>query len=350
MTDRGISLYPLHFEPIYLDKIWGWRRLEQLGRQLPGPETRPIGEAWELADLPGGSNADGHAEDQRSIVRDGPFAGSTLHDLIDEMGERFLGRLSPTDAGDFPLLVKYLDAREPLSVQVHPSPIYAASHPQCSVKSEAWYVIAAEPGSCIYKGVREDVTPEQFLAAAESEETEQLEPLLRKVPARVGDCHYLPSGLCHALGGGVLVAEVQTPSDTTFRVHDWGRGRTTHLDDAMACIRFGPQDVGEAEKRSHIAGMFTTVSRLVTCEHFRIEKVRMVESYEHEIPYDQPTVWMVLEGGGTITCGANATPVQFRGGETMLVPANLEDARVALHHDTVWLEITFPHTWETMIA
>ena len=350
MADRGIPLYPLHFEPIYLNKIWGGRRLEQLGRSLPGDASTHIGESWELADLPGGSNADGNNRDQRSVVSNGPFAGQTLRDLIEEMGPRFMGRLQPTEAGDFPILVKYIDAREHLSVQVHPSPAYAAEHDDASLKSEAWYVVATEPGSCIYKGVNENVTPEQFRAAAATEKTEDLEPLLRKVPARIGDCHYLPSGLCHALGAGVMVAEVQMPSDTTFRVHDWGRGRATHLDKAMECIRFGDQDAGTTEKRSHIAGIFTTVSRLVSCEHFRIEKVRMVESYEHEIPYDQPTVWMVLEGEGTITCGRGVEPVRFEAGETMLIPANLEEARVALHKDTVWLEVTFPQAWQDLIA
>lgn len=350
MNDRGIPLYPLHLRPIYLEKIWGWRRIEQLGRQLPGGADTPIGESWELADLPGGSNPHRNTSDQRSVITNGPLAGSTLHDLIAEMGPRFMGRLHPTQGGDFPLLVKYLDAREHLSLQVHPTAAYAADHPEASLKSEAWYVVAAEPGSVIYKGLRPDVTPETFHAAAVSGDAGRIEPLMQIIPARIGDCHYLPSGLCHALGAGVMVAEVQTPSDTTFRVYDWGRDRATDLQQAMACMRFGDQCEGESEKRSHIAGMFTTISRLVSCDHFRIEKVRMVESYEHEIPYDQPTVWMVLEGKGIITSGKGIDPVQFTAGQTMLIPAGIEEARVALHADTVWLEVTFPQAWQDLLA
>ena len=132
---------------------------------------------------------------------------------------------------------------------------------------------------------------------------------------------------------------------------DWGRtARELHVEQAMSCIDFGPPRLDDYEKRSHIAGMFTTVTRLVMCEQFRIEKIRMVETYEQELPYDQPAVWMVLEGAGRIDPGNGAETVCFRRGETMLIPANLEQARVMLDEDTVWLEVTFPGTWKSQIA
>lgn len=345
------DLYPLKFKPIYKEKVWGGRRLGKLGRVLPGTESTQIGESWELADLSSTSVSGGGGSAERSTVASGPLAGQTLHQLMQRYGQTLLGRLQPTDAGDFPLLVKYLDASENLSVQVHPSPAYARTHPDAHLKSEAWYIVHAEPGAVIYKGIQPGVTPEAFRKAILADDREALLSMMIAVPVKAGDCHYLPSGTCHALGGGILVAEVQTPSDTTYRVYDWGRkGRELHIDQAIECITFGPAESGIYEKRSHIAGLHTTVSRLVTCEYFRIEKIRMGQGYEQEVPYDQPAVWMVLQGQGSLVPRKDAQPVTFAAGDTLLVPAHMDEAVVKLEADTVWLEVTFPQALADTIA
>lgn len=347
-------LYPLKFHPIYKTKVWGGRHLEKLGRVLPGDNSNLIGESWELADLGITSPTGGGGGAEQSVVANGPLAGQSLHNLIVIYGDELLGRVQLTPqgpgncGGEFPLLVKFLDARQNLSVQVHPGEAYASAHaddPTVHLKSEAWYIVHAEPGAVIYKGIREGVTVEQFRRAIDIGTVEAVEPLLIKVPVKTGDCHYLPSGTCHALGAGIVAAEIQTPSDTTYRLFDWGRkDRTLHIDQAMAAMTFGPPptEIKRIEQRSHVAGIFTTVSRLVMCEHFRIEKVRMSEAYEQEVPYDQPAVWMVLQGKGTLTPGNGAEPVPFQQGETLLIPAHMDDARVHLDADTVWLETTFP--------
>jgi len=352
--DHPPPLYPLQFEPIYKEKVWGGRSLKKLNRTLPGDESHLIGESWELSDLSQTSPSGGGGGQERSVIANGPLAGQTLHEVIGQFGDRLLGRLPLTDAGDFPLLVKFLDAQEHLSVQVHPSPAYAQLHPEAHLKSEAWYIVDAQQGAVIYKGVQEGVTPEQFDQAIQRGGVEQL---MIPVPVKAGDCHYLPSGTCHALGPGIVVAEVQTPSDTTFRVYDWGRsGRELHIEQALQCITFGPPEVKSYEQRSHIAGIFTTVSRLVTCEHFRIEKVRMAEGYEQELPYDQPVVWIVLEGAGRLgvdphdRSGKQGETVAFEKGQTLLVPAGLNNTRIALDRDTVWLEISFPQAMPEQIA
>ncbi|MCC7146450.1 MAG: class I mannose-6-phosphate isomerase [Phycisphaeraceae bacterium] len=351
MTSNSTAVYPLKFKPIYKEKVWGGRTLTRIGRSLPGDQTAKIGESWELADLSSTSQSGGGGGQERSVIANGPLAGQTLHQAMAALGQRLLGNLKTTPTGNFPLLVKYLDAREHLSVQVHPSPAYAASHPEAHLKSEAWYIVEADPGAAIYKGIQPGVTPQQFRQALAANTVEAVEPLMIKVPVKPGDCHYLPSGTCHALGAGLLVAEVQTPSDTTFRVFDWGRqGRELHVEQAMANIDFGPAQTGKYEKRSHIAGHFTTVSRLVTCDFFRIEKIRMSESYEQEIPYHEPAVWMVLQGKGQITQTGGAPAVDFARGETLLVPAGMQDARVKLLEDTVWLEATFPQALPAQIA
>ena len=245
MSDQ-VPLYPLQFEPIYKPKVWGGRALESLGRALPGDTSNRIGESWELADLSKSSASGGGGGQERSVIANGPLAGKTLHDVIQRYGDRLLGRLRLNDDGGFPLLVKFLDAQQNLSVQVHPSVDYAQEHPDAHLKSEAWYIIDAQPGAVIYKGIRDGVTAEQFRQAIDAG---QVEELMIPVPVKTGDCHYLPSGTCHALGAGILVAEVQTPSDTTFRVYDWGRtDRELHLEQAMQCIHFGPPEVEVTER------------------------------------------------------------------------------------------------------
>ena len=344
MSSEDTPLYPLKFEPIYKEKVWGGRRLEKLARKLPGDASTCIGESWELTDLSASSPSGGGGSSERSVVRNGPFQATSLHALVDQYGQKLLGNLSLNESGNFPLLVKFLDVRENVSVQVHPTPTYARTHPDAHLKSEAWYIVDAEPDAAIYKGVRKGVTPQQFRDAIVSGRTEAVESLLIKVPVKRGDCHYLPGGTCHAIGAGVLLAEVQTPSDTTFRVFDWGRtSRELHIDQAMQCIAFGSPDVEQYERRSHIAGRFTDVIRLITCEHFYIEKVCMTENNEQEIPYDQLAIWVVLEGAGRITPENGAEPIVFSRGETLLIPAGLNAAHVKCDQAAVWLEITFPH-------
>ncbi len=348
-----MNLYPLKFEPIYKPKVWGGRRIETLGRTLPGGADDLIGESWELADLDADQTG---GEAAHSVVTNGPLAGKTLRSVVEQFGDAMLGRLQLTERGAFPLLVKYLDARENLSVQVHPSVEYARAHDEAHLKHEAWVVLHCDESAAggqpvIYKGVRDGVIENDLRAAIESGDESAVLDKLIAVPVKPGQCHYLPSGTCHALGAGVMVAEVQTPSDTTFRVYDWGRtDRALHVEQAMRCIQFGPPNVAEHEKRTHVAGMFTTVTRLCLCDAFRIEKVRMVEGYEQEIPYDQPAVWMVLEGAGVVEPGNGAPDVPFERGETLLIPANMDNGKVKLSADTVWLEVTFPQALAEPIA
>jgi mannose-6-phosphate isomerase len=341
-----MSLYPLKFTPIYKEKVWGGRTLEKIGRTLPGDADTQIGESWELVDLSTTSVSGGGGGAERSVVNNGPHTGKSLHELIATYGKDLIGDLPLTDDGNFPLLVKFLDANEHLSVQVHPSQEYADTHDDAFLKSECWYIVDSRPDGCIFKGIKEGTTPEQFRKAIEDGTVEEL---MIKFDVKPGDCHYLPSGTCHALGAGVLVAEVQTPSDTTFRVYDWGReGRELHVEQAMQCIDFGPCDV-DADKRSHVGGMFTTVTRLVTCEYFILERVKMSEGYEQEIPYDQPAVWMIVEGDGQIIL-ADGSSTPFTKGETLLIPARMDGAKVKLNRDTTWLETTFPQAGGQQLA
>lgn len=331
--------YPLIFEPILKEKVWGGRRLERLGKSLP--EGAMIGESWELADL-AGTSTDGGGDAARSVIANGPMRGVTLADAIRAMGPNLMGVLHLSADGGFPLLVKFLDARENLSVQVHPSPAYAKANPGAHLKTESWYIIDAEPGAKIYKGVREGVTRDTF--EAHIRDNTVINDMIA-IPARPGDFHHLPSGTCHALGAGVLVAEVQTPSDTTYRVYDWGRsGRALHLEQALECIDYRP-----ASPESFVAAHSATRARcpLVHTEFYELAEVRAADGDPLDAPAaaGSPTIWMVLRGGVEITSPlGHFEPVAAPTGATLLLPAALGPALARAQGETVLLEAQLPTT------
>jgi len=341
-----MTMYPLKFRPVFKEKVWGGDRLRQFHRDLPRNTEHPIGESWEITDLPEG----------QSTVANGPLEGTTLAAVIETYGQELLGDLNLTKKGRFPLLLKFLDARENLSVQVHPDYPYSERHPEADPKYEAWYILHAEPGGRIYRGIRPGVSRDAFRRAIE--ENRSVEDLLNEIPVKAGECYYLPGGTCHALGAGVAVIEAQTPSDTTYRVYDWGRtSRELHIEQAMAVMRFDdqaeaiegessarPRPVAE-ERRRHIGGPLVTVSRLCTANEFTIEKIRMSEGYQQELPYQRPAVWVVLSGRGQITGTPAGIDVGFGPYDVMLLPAEMPDARVELTEDSVWLDIQFPTPW-----
>jgi mannose-6-phosphate isomerase len=311
-----ISPYPLLFEPILMEKVWGGRRLERFGKTLPAGKM--IGESWELADLSATSASGAGGQAARSVITSGPLKGRTLHDAIDLWRRDLMGEAKPAASGDFPLLIKFLDACENLSVQVHPSPAYARAHEGAHLKTECWYILAAEPvdgkPAVIYKGIKPGVTPADF--AGHIEDGSIVNDMVA-VPAVVGECHNLPSGTCHALGAGVLVAEVQTPSDTTFRVFDWGRtGRELHVRQAMECIDFGPAPAAASLPAGKQA------ARLVSTDFFRV--------FERFLPAGgilppgegRPRVLIVLSGTLSLRTG-NEEPVTAGAGVTVLVPASI---------------------------
>ncbi|HEY1686718.1 MAG TPA: type I phosphomannose isomerase catalytic subunit [Tepidisphaeraceae bacterium] len=335
-------MYPLKFKPRLVEKIWGGRKLQSvLKKDLP--VEKPIGESWELYDFPPGviSGEEGWVS---SVVANGPLAGKTLHELSEQFGAELMGDVQLNAQGQFPLLIKFLDAREDLSVQVHPPAEYAAAHPGAYLKTEAWYVMQSDPGARIYKGVQTGVNREHF---HESLKAGEMERDLVSIPVKEGDCHFLPSGTVHALGAGILAAEVQTPSDTTFRVFDFnridrttGKPRTLHIEQALECIDFSGRVV--AQPRSHVAGYWTTVTRLVTSEFFKIEKVRFVEGFEEALPYDQPVIWMMLEGELELRVTDQREPVRVKKGETVLLPAKMDRPTLRTLSDCSLLEVTFP--------
>ncbi len=346
-----MSLYPLKFKPRLLEKIWGGRKLESLGKTLP-PGV-PIGESWELYDFPPGV-VDESKDWVSSEIANGPFAGRTLHWLVGEFGRELMGdvplvSVGLNDVGQFPILLKFLDAAEDLSVQVHPDREFAESNPGAHLKNEAWCIVEADPGARILKDVKKGVTSESFRAAIDAG---NVETLIDSVPVKAGQCFYLPSGTVHAMGRGILAAEVQTPSDTTYRVYDFNRvdpstgtTRQLHVEQAMQCIDFSGKPAPR-QSRSHVAGFFTTVSQLVSCENFKLEKVRFTEGVEEPVPYDEPVVWMILKGEAEVRVDGVKEATRFTRGDTVLLPAVMKNPVIKTLADCVWLEVTFPTSKE----
>ncbi|MBI4580610.1 MAG: class I mannose-6-phosphate isomerase [Planctomycetes bacterium] len=329
-----MPVYPLVFEPICKPRIWGGGRIFAFfGR--PRPTAEPVGESWELADL----------EADQSRVINGPLRGETLAEVVAAWGRDLMGHVELID-GRFPLLIKFLDAAEPLSVQVHPSEAVARRlGGPVRIKHEAWYILSAEPGSVICHGHEAGVTASAF---REAMLTGQMDGVLRRVAVKPGDCYYLPSGTPHALGSGILLAEVQTPSDVTYRMYDWdridpatGKSRELHLKQAMECVDFDSPPPSPMQERSHIGTVSTAVTRLAACPFFVVEKVRMSEGAQREMPYDEPVVWIVLGGRGRIDwSGGGSMP--FGKVNVVLLPAALRDGRGSIDEAAQWLEVTVP--------
>lgn len=340
-----MPLPPLRFAPILKTRAWGGSSLSLLGKSGAANASAPVGESWEIADLPP------PVEDGTSRVAGGPYDGQRITDLLGTHRKALLGRAAPTRDGRFPLLLKYLDAREPLSVQVHPTPEYAAAHPGAHPKTEAWIVLHADPGAVIYRGIRHDVTPERFRAAIGSGAVTEL---LLVEQVEQGDCIPLRSGLCHALGAGVVVAEVQTPSDTTFRVFDWNRGdpaRPLHIEQAMECALFGAaqrlEDAPVQNLRDNAAGWAEGLrsGMLVRNECFCIEAIESSpagDAAPMEVVTDgMPVVAMLVRGEATLHgVGPGARRLSLHAGDTLLFPAELTPSTLALGPDALLLRVT----------
>lgn len=331
-----MRVYPLLFKPIYKERIWGGTRILSRFDRSKGPAGQ-IGESWELADL----------EADQSRVRNGPCRGKTLGALRQEWGTGLLGQVEPF-AGRFPLLIKYLDARESLSVQVHPSEAVARRlGGPVRLKHEAWYIMDSEPGNAIYHGLEPGVDAHVF---REAMLTGRIEGVLRRIPVVPGECYHLPSGTPHALGAGVLAAEVQTPSDTTYRAYDWGRTdlptgrpRRLHLDQAIECIDFGAVSPVAQQKALSVGDEPGEATSLLRCECFEITRCKVVGPGQASIElHDCPAVWVVLEGSGGIQYGDAGDGVGFGPGDVVLLPASLPKPVLRIERAATWLKVTVP--------
>lgn len=325
----------MRLAPILKERLWGGQSIEPWLGLDAVPRRSPIGEAWLLADLPP------EIRDGQSIVASGPCTGMTIEHLRRNHQQELMGRAEPAVHGGLPLLVKVLDAQRDLSVQVHPDAEYADKHPGCFTKSEVWHVLAAKPHARILAGTRSGVTAESFAAHARSDSAASPEICrlladLEEVPASAGDTFWLPSGTCHALGAGLFVAEVQTPSDTTFRLYDWGRtgtGRPLHVEEGLRCCTIGPLGVP--------ANSPEDPSRIVDTEHFTVDRIQLASGATQTwTTKSLPEHWLVIQGEGSISGGTGHA--HFQRGSSVLVPAACPAVEVQAHHGVVALRTRLP--------
>jgi mannose-6-phosphate isomerase len=287
---------PITFTPLYQERIWGGRTLAtHLARPLPG--NQPIGEAWEIVDRP----------EAQSLIATGPHRGRTLHDLWTHHRAEIFGPRHASAGPRFPLLCKLLDARDRLSVQVHP-PADLAPQLGGEPKTEMWYFLACDPGSRIYAGLTPGTTRASF---EEKLRDGTIEECLHVLPTREGDSIFIPSGRLHAIGEGNLIVEIQQNSDTTYRVFDWnrtgldGEPRALHLEESLLSTDF--HDF--APPLAHVAS-----GVVAECEHFRVEKLTLSSPALPSQPGDFALVTIV---NGQASCdGELRSP-----GDFLLIPA-----------------------------
>ncbi len=319
-------MYPLTFHPIFKERVWGGRNLERL-YQKPLPPDVPIGESWEISDRPGDA----------SVIANGPLAGKDLRWLMENHAAELLGA-SRAATARFPLLVKILDAREKLSLQVHPPPAIAqklGGEP----KTELWYITDAAPGAEIFAGLKRGMTRAEFERKIADG---SVADCFHRVPVQAGDVMFLPSGRVHALGAGIVLFEIQQNSDTTYRVFDWnrvgldGRPRELHIPQSLASIDFN--DFEPSLIKSIYSRNFTLKVRyLVDDPLFRIDACQVKRGGRFHLRSDSLQILGLLRGRMEIAHGETKLPLQA--GQFALLPACLDRVTVTAETQVEFLHV-----------
>ena len=303
------ALYPLAFTSYFKTVMWGGRKLETVFRRTLPDDHSTVGESWEICDRPEFSGQ----------VVNGSLAGRTLHSLIGDFGSELLG--SRVHGTRFPLLVKILDARERLSLQVHPDEAACARlGGGAEPKTEMWYVIGAEPGAKILAGIAAGADAEMFWPQVHSAD---IEKQLHVYEAKAGDAFFIRAGCVHTIGGGNLILEVQQNSDTTYRISDWGRTgsdgkpRALHVEQARRCVDFSMREEPLISRRRNADGAVP----LVRCPFFQADEITFSE------PTDMPapgglSFHLISSVSGTLTLACGSDKLRIASGSTVLVPAS----------------------------
>jgi mannose-6-phosphate isomerase len=320
-------LYPLTFHPIFKERVWGGREMERL-YQKKLPANRPIGESWEISDRPG----------DVSVIANGPLAGKNLRWLMENHATEILGGAKSAIGNRFPLLCKILDAREKLSLQVHP-PASKAAELKDEPKTEMWFIADAAPGAELFVGLKRGVTRAKF---EKKVETGEVAECFHCIPVRAGDAMFLPSGRIHAIGAGLVIFEIQQNSDTTYRVFDWnrvgldGKPRELHIAQSLASIDFN--DFAPALIQGKFAGN-TLIQRrsLVDDPLFTVETWKLNPGAHDWLKPKKLQIVAAIRGEVEITSGS--TSVKLSAGQFSLIPASLEQTEVLAKSSAALLRV-----------
>lgn len=322
------SLYPLKFEPILKDKIWGGTRLKTMLYKEISP-ANCCGESWEVSGLVG----------DESMITNGFLAENNLNELLEIYMTELVGEKNYEKYGlGFPLLIKFIDAQDNLSVQVHPNDELAQRKYGQSGKTEMWHVIASEPGSGLYVGFNKTVSKAQFEEAIANGTVEEV---LQFYPVQPGDTFMIPAGTVHAIGKGVLLAEIQQPSDITFRVFDWnrvdaeGNSRELHVQEALEAIDFNHQT--DNFKVEYQPQLNKTV-RLVRSQYFNTSLLEFDQPLNKSfVEIDSFVIYMCLDGQILLAYGDERERLET--GEVVLIPAEMEEVQLLPARKSKVLEV-----------
>ena len=319
-------LYPLIFQPAFKERVWGGRELERLyAKALPTGAV--IGESWEISDRPGDA----------SVIANGPLAGKDLRWLMENHAVEILGGAKPAAEGRFPLLCKILDAREKLSLQVHP-PAGKAAELKGEPKTEMWFIADAAPGASLYVGLKRGVTRAEF---EQKIADGSVADCFHRIPVKAGDTMFLPSGRVHAIGDGLVIFEIQQNSDTTYRVFDWnrmgldGKPREMHVAQSLASIDFNDFEPKLVE--TQFAGNEVKVRSLVNNPLFNVETWKLSSGTSGLLTPKKLQIIAVTTGQIEIKSGS--TSVNLSAGQFSLIPASLEQTEVLAKSDAALLRV-----------
>ncbi|MDP3980420.1 MAG: mannose-6-phosphate isomerase [Chlamydiota bacterium] len=311
MNLDAFPLYPYKFKPIPKIKPWGGELLYKLFQRHTKLAGK-VGESWEISDR----------QDDQSIVSNGPLAGTSLHELITHYQDKLMGQ-SQCVQGRFPLLLKLIDAQDDLSLQVHPPDDYAFTNENESGKTEMWYILHAEPQAIIYCGLKHNISIDQFHRALLNND-----PIacLQTYQVKTGDAYYLPAGTVHALGKGIVVAEIQENSDQTYRLYDWGRTdkdgntRPLHVEKGLQVIR---QEHNQNYRLKEGNDPILPSKLLVRCKHFSVFENIIQSPQTYIVEHNSFEILTIIQGHGILEHEHQSLDINK--GDFILIPAHLNN-------------------------
>ncbi len=320
-------LYPLVFQPLFKDRVWGGRELERLyAKKIPA--GKPTGESWEISDRPGDA----------SVITNGPLADKNLRWLMENHAADVLGGAKPAAEGRFPLLCKILDARDKLSLQVHP-PASKAAELKGEPKTEMWYIADAAPDACLYVGLKHGVTRAEFERKVADG---SVADCFHRIPVRAGDTMFLPSGRVHAIGDGLVIFEIQQNSDTTYRVFDWnrvgldGKPRDLHIAQSLASIDFNDFEP-KLVQGDYKTGPNFKSRDLVRDPLFNVSEMYVESSTFVLLGKQLMRIIALVKGAVTVIGGDSKTLVDLKPGKFCLIPACVKGLEIKAMPQTTFL-------------
>ena len=310
-------MQPIKFQPLLKQTLWGGDKIvtfKHLDSQLEN-----VGESWEISGV----------KDNETIVKEGPLKGKSLNEVVAKLKDRLVGKENYQRFGDeFPLLIKFIDARQDLSIQVHPNDEIAHKQGKPHGKTEMWYLMESEPGAKLYCGLKKQITPDQY---KEMVDNDTICDALAQYEVKEGDCFFLPAGRIHAIGPGCFLAEIQQTSDVTYRIYDYkrkdknGNYRELHTKLAAESINYQVEN----DYRTHYVGRLNKGVSLVQCPYFCTAVYDLNEPMTLDYSeLDSFVILIGLKGEGKITDN-EGNEVSIMAGDTLLIPATTETLSVS---------------------